>query len=65
MLSRDRENTKNTQIELIDTKTIMSEIFLKKHVTNDTLDIMEEKIEFEHRAIETIQNNTKKEKYYK
>ena len=28
-LSRDRENTKNTQIELIDTKTIMSEIFLK------------------------------------
>ena len=43
----------------------MSEIFLKKHVTNDTLDIMEEKIEFEHRAIETIQNNTKKEKYYK
>ena len=28
-LSRDRENTKNTQIVLIDTKTIMSEIFLK------------------------------------
>ena len=28
-LSRDRENLKNTQIELIDTKTIMSEMFLK------------------------------------
>lgn len=28
-LSRDRENIKNTQIELIDTKTIMSEMFLK------------------------------------
>ena len=26
-LSRDRENIKNTQTELIDTKTIMSEIF--------------------------------------
>lgn len=31
-LSRDRENTKNTQIELIDTKTIMSEIFLKNMI---------------------------------
>lgn len=28
-LNRDRENIKNTQTELIDMKTIMSEIFLK------------------------------------
>ena len=35
-LSRDRENTKNTQIELIDTKTIMSEIFLKNMLYLET-----------------------------